>query len=713
MSDSLARRVKNNPSPMPLPRRGRGRRALLWGALVLLLLVAQSLLLVLTINYEANRRQEAVDAVAVDVAADVRHEMLRAMQLLQGLSPHDAAPAQLGALAAQALQGHTALLRLELLREDLGLQDAVNAAQGPVLFATLSREALGVGPELVCGLARRASTPAFSRSYFVPAVNVHGVEVIDLCVPLLQAGHNAGFAVGTLALNRLLDMAQAARQLRGYELSFVEGDGTRLARAGVNRGAGVYQADRVVDVNGVLLQVRVNSVEGHPGWIPNLTTALVMGLSLALFVVVVLLARDVRRRASAEAALAQALAFRKAMEDSLITGLRARDLNGAITYVNPAFCTMVGFDMHQLMGPLPPYWPPEHAEQYAQRQARRLDDIIQPGQAGRGLESREGFESVFLRSNGERFPVMVYEAPLVDGHGAHTGWMSAVVDLSAQRRIEEISRQQQDRLQATARLATVGEMASLLSHELNQPLAAIASYASGSLNLLTADVVDNGAHDKVENPRDMLLHALRRIEEQAERAGRVIKSVHDFVRRREQLREPIGADLLVQSVMPLVQLQARKSGARIVLDLPTPAPRVMCDRTMLEQVLLNLTRNGIQAMEADTPLAERVLTLRVRQTTERIVSFFVSDAGPGITDEIAQRLFTPFFTTKVEGMGLGLSLCRTVIEQHGGQLDHASPASQQAWDDHGQTRQRGTTFRFTLATPAPLGAATEQVNVST
>ena len=250
-------------------------------------------------------------------------------------------------------------------------------------------------------------------------------------------------------------------------------------------------------------------------------------------------------------------------------------------------------------------------------------------------------------------------------------------------------------------------MASLLSHELNQPLAAIASYASGSLNLLTADVVDNGAHDKVENPRDMLLHALRRIEEQAERAGRVIKSVHDFVRRREQLREPIGADLLVQSVMPLVQLQARKSGARIVLDLPTPAPRVMCDRTMLEQVLLNLTRNGIQAMEADTPLAERVLTLRVRQTTERIVSFFVSDAGPGITDEIAQRLFTPFFTTKVEGMGLGLSLCRTVIEQHGGQLDHASPASQQAWDDHGQTRQRGTTFRFTLATPAPLGAATE------
>ena len=89
-----------------------------------------------------------------------------------------------------------------------------------------------------------------------------------------------------------------------------------------------------------------------------------------------------------------------------------------------------------------------------------------------------------MRKNGERFPVLIYEAPLVDGQGRHTGWMSAVLDISAQRRVEELSRQQQDRLQATARLATVGEMASLLSHELNQPLAAIASYATGSLNLL-------------------------------------------------------------------------------------------------------------------------------------------------------------------------------------------------------------------------------------
>ena len=124
-----------------------------------------------------------------------------------------------------------------------------------------------------------------------------------------------------------------------------------------------------------------------------------------------------------------------------------------------------------------------------------------------------------------------------------------------------------------------------------------------------------------------------------------------------------------------------------------PTPRVRCDRTMLEQVLLNLTRNGIQAMEGGTALAERVLTLRVRQTQPRWVCFSVVDAGPGIPAAAATQLFTPFFTTKAEGMGLGLSLCRTVVEQHGGVLDFGpGPLG------------RGTEFRFTL--PAPKGAET-------
>ncbi len=409
---------------------------------------------------------------------------------------------------------------------------------------------------------------------------------------------------------------------------------------------------------------------------PNLATALVLGLSVVLVALVLLLARDVGRRARAEGALAEALAFRKAMEDSLITGLRARDLDGRIRYVNPAFCTMVGFSAEELReAPQPPYWPPELAETYRDNQrARRAQ-----GGAAQSA-SREGFETLFTRKNGERFPVMIYEAPLVDGQGRQTGWMSAVLDISAQRRVEKLSRQQQERLQASARLATIGEMASLLSHELNQPLAAIASYASGSLNLM--ELPD------AETP-DMLRQALQRIAEQAERAGRVIKSVHAFVRRREQMRETVGVDQLLDAVLPLVRLQARHSGTQVQTELPEPAPRVLCDRTMVEQVLLNLTRNAIQAMEQDTEPAARVLRIRVRRTHERWVTFSIADAGPGIGRELAARLFTPFFTTRSEGMGLGLSLCRTVVEQHGGAMDFDSPVP---------GTRAGTEFRFTLPT---------------
>ena len=171
------------------------------------------------------------------------------------------------------------------------------------------------------------------------------------------------------------------------------------------------------------------------------------------------------------------------MEDSLITGLRARDLQGHITYVNPAFCAMVGFTRRRTARSRRCRHTGRRSWPTATSSARHC--AWRRGAAAQ-TASREGFETLFMRKNGERFAVMIYEAPLVDGQGRHTGWMSAVLDVSAQRRIEDLSRQQQERLQATARLATIGEMASLLSHELNQPLAAIASYASGSLNLMDA-----------------------------------------------------------------------------------------------------------------------------------------------------------------------------------------------------------------------------------
>jgi two-component system sensor histidine kinase DctS len=670
------------------PRPDRLRRVLLWTALLALLGVAQTLLVVLTLNYESGRAQDQAETAAAQTAADVRREMLLQMQALQALAFSDAPAAAWQAGAAALLKQRRGLERVERRQNDLSVVDAVDTPYAPSLVSQMPRQDLAVEAQVACTAARSAGAPMFSRSYFVPLPVGQGAEVIDLCLPLQQAGQDSGYLVASFALPRLLDTVLTTRESRLHEFSFVEGDGTRLARAGVSRGAGVFVAQRVVDLPGATLQLRADGAAGRPSLIPNLAIALVLGLSMALFAVVLLLAHDVRRRAQAERALAEALAFRKAMEDSLSTGLRARDLNGAVTYANPAFCAMVGFTQEELRAtlapgtasapPAAPYWPPEYAGDYRDRQHQRLQ-----GTGGRvAAEARGGFETVFMRKNGERFPVMIYEAPLVDGQGRHAGWMSAVLDLSAQRRVEEISRQQQDRLQATARLATVGEMASLLSHELNQPLSAISSYATGSLNLL--DEPD-------ASTPGMLRQALERIAEQAERAGRVIKSVHDFVRRREQLHESMSTDVLIEAVLPLVRLQARKSGTRIELDLPQPparAPVVRCDRTMLEQVLLNLARNGIQAMENVPDVAQRVLTLKVRQTHAHWVTFSVIDAGPGIAPEAAAKLFTPFFTTKAEGMGLGLSLCRTVIEQHAGALDFG-PGPQ----------GRGTEFRFTLPVP--------------
>ena len=679
------------------------RRAGLWGALVVLLVVAQTLLVALTLNYEETRAQEDADLVATEAAAEVRREMFSLLQALQTLAWAEDSATETRQAAEALLRARSELKRVEWRGLSLAVTATVETPFAPRLVSSLPRQEQALEAELACKEAQRSAAPAFSRSYFVPLGDGQGLETVDLCVPLLRAGREAGFLVGSFALADILEASIKALNLRRHEISFVESDGTRLARAGVPRGTGLYAARRVVDLPGTTLQLRADSSAGRPSLIPNLATSLVLGLSIALFGLLLLLARDVRRRARAEAALAEALAFRKAMEDSLSTGLRARDLRGVITYVNPAFCAMVGYSAEELFAApaepaasyTPVYWPPEFVPEYRQRQQLRLrlraGDARDPRDP---RDPREGWETMFMRKGGERFPVMIYEAPLVDGTGRHTGWMSAVVDLSQQRRAEELSRQQQDRLQATARLATVGEMASLLSHELNQPLSAIASYASGSLNLMA----DAQMQADPQTPQ-LLQGALERIAEQAERAGRVIQSVHDFVRRREQLHENLPAERLFEAVLPLARLQARKSGTRIELDLPPPAdaqmptrrPRVRCDRTMVEQVLLNLARNGIQAMEGHTPQADRVLTLRVRQTHPRWVTLSVIDAGPGITADVAARLFTPFFTTKPEGMGLGLSLCRTVIEQHGGALDYGPGPD-----------GRGAEFRFTL--PASVTA---------
>ena len=659
---------------MLFPLAPRTRRRVLWASLVLLVLSMLSTLVWLAGRYEVTQVQSQLERDAADAVSDIRTALTRNVQSLQALQYADLATVPWTQEAGSMLREHREWLRLEQRDTDLRVLSSVDTPFRAPPFNRLGRAA--TQPEVVqaCSVARRQSGPGYGASSFLPQADGLGVEIMDLCLPVITDGELTGYTVDTYSLGEILVNMVGPQLTRSQEVSFTESDGTRLAMHGTaSRGSRVFIAKQLLDLPGHTMVLRMDSWRGAPDVFPNVLTALVTAMAIALVTVLVMLARDMRRRQRVELDLADALAFRKAMEDSLVTGLRARDSEGRITYVNPAFCEMVGFEAKELIGQsIPaPYWPPEMVDEYGQRQALRLAGNAPP---------REGAESVFMRKSGERFPVMIFEAPLINAIGEQTGWMGAVLDVSEQRRVEEVSRASQERLQATARLATVGEMASLLSHELNQPLAAISSYATGSMNLLKDAALQDP--QLAEN----LSSAIQRIGQQAERAGKVIKSVHDFVRRRDQSREALAPRALIDHVMPLVILQARKLGVRVVVNCPSDLPAVWCDRTMVEQVLLNLTRNGMQAMADDTP--HKVLTLAVRvadaSASSRWLEFLVADLGHGIAQGVAEKLFTPFFTTKQEGMGLGLSLCRTVVEQHGGILRFQP------------NLPHGTVFSFTL-----------------
>ncbi len=678
----------NTHPPADAPRHSslRSRRWLLWGALLLLVGLLLGVLVFLAAEYEESRDQAALEHDAAQVASDIRSALFRNVQTLQSL--HSVAPTDgsWAAPAAELLSTHRDMVRLEWRTNNLALRTHRDTPFLANLTGYLSREQALPDVRQACDNARRLSGPAFSPSYFWPMSDGQGLELMDMCLPVVRAGQPNGYLIVTYSLPGLLNEVTQKTLLRGRGLAFIEPDGTRLALHSAVTGRSTQQASALLDLPGHTLMLRLESPRQAVGLFPNVLTAVVGALSLALLAVLALFGRDMRRRQRAEHDVADALAFRKAMENSLVTGLRARGMDGRVSYVNPAFCQMVGYRADQLIGTgLPaPWWPPELIDEYQQRQAVRL--------AGQTLP-REGYESMFQRSDGTRFPVLIIEAPLIDAQGQQTGYMSAILDLTEQRRVEDLNRASQDRLQATARLATVGEMASLLSHELNQPLAAIASYATGALNLL---------QDPTQPaPADDLQLAMRRIGQQAERAGRVIQSVADFVRRREQVREAVAPQSLIDAITPLLGLQAKKQGIRVHIDIAPGVPPVLCDRTMVEQVLLNLARNGVQAMADDTPASpDRVLSLSVSllppsqppqpspaatgPAAKTWVAFSVTDHGHGLSAEVQAQLFTPFFTTKPEGMGLGLSLCRTVIEQHGGTL---------SFEPH---HPRGTVFRFTL-----------------
>jgi len=235
--------------------------------------------------------------------------------------------------------------------------------------------------------------------------------------------------------------------------------------------------------------------------------------------------------------------------------------------------------------------------------------------------------------------------------------LEIATDITERQQAEEMSRQQLEKLQFTSRLVTMGEMASTLAHELNQPLSAIASYNTGCINTLRSEDIDRGA----------LMEAVEKVGAQAKRAGSIIKSIQGFVRKSEPQRAACDVNAVVEEGVGFVQPEARRKGVQVSLHLAPELPSVTADRVMIEQVVLNLAKNAVEAMQ-DTDPRRRELVVTSCAAGDGGVKVSVIDSGPGVLPSVRHNLFQPFFSTKPEGMGMGLNICRSVVESHGGRL---------------------------------------------
>lgn len=248
-----------------------------------------------------------------------------------------------------------------------------------------------------------------------------------------------------------------------------------------------------------------------------------------------------------------------------------------------------------------------------------------------------------------------------------------VRDLTERQKTETRLQELQSELVHMSRFTALGEMASTLAHEINQPLTAIANYLKGCRRIL----------ERLEGDQvPMLREAVNQAAEQALRAGQVIRHLREFVSRGESERHIENLPKLVQEASALALVGAKEKDVRVSFRLDPNAPLVLADRIQVQQVLLNLIRNAIEAMQ---DVSRRELVVATRALPEEgQVEVSVEDTGPGLAPEVAAQLFQPFVTTKKHGMGVGLSICRTIVESHGGRIAaQARPGG-------------GTAFRFTL-----------------
>jgi two-component system sensor histidine kinase DctS len=646
--------MKEASLPYPYERRRSRRRpaALKWSNWYLSILkLAVGLLLVLLVSLLWLLHRNEIDEQRSTLIADV-------LWLEQSVRFHlDGNSEQLQQLALDLTrarnQGELFDLRARHilknnpeLRQLLWLDAAARTVHG-MPTQTLPRpehEASGENPVSRSVELARLGKPVYSDAY-----RAAETAQFEVYVPIFDDGQYRGTLLGVYSLTGLLKHQVPWWFAEKYQVRVIDGNGSLLAsKSKIDASATTLSYPVSFDPPGYGMVLQVTAYRGADNLAQTLIATLIIILAGAVFWSLWAVRGLIQRRLSAEQALRSEYAFRKAMEDSLMVGMRARDLEGRVTYVNPAFLQMVGFTAEELIGREPPmpYWAPEEMERTLLLHNKVLE----------GKAPHEGFEIRLMRKDGSRFDALIYEAPLIDADGRQAGWMGSIIDVTARKHAEELARQQQEKLQVTARLVTMGEMASTLAHELNQPLAAITSYNAGCLNKL-----ESGNFSAVQ-----LKEALGKLGVQAQRAGHIIRRVHDFVRKSEPKLAPCDLAEVIDDSIGFIEGAAKNRGVRIVREIQGMRPELLADPVMLEQVLLNLMRNGIEAM-SEVPSSQRRLTVKLGQVDHQM-EIRVIDRGPGVPPELVEKLFTPLFSTKADGMGMGLNICRSIIEFHHGRL---------------------------------------------
>jgi len=663
--------------------------------------------------------------------------------------------------------------------------------------------------------------------YSPPFTDASGINVFQIHVPLLDRSGFSGTLIAEYSVEALLRYYVPSEVSARHPVAVLDASDQVLTSTVTpmpgqvpRRPSILHEVPLAPAVNGLVL--RGQGYRTSIGLISN--TLFWMVLSLSGLTVWMLLGtwRHMRRRLQMQNALVSETNFRRAMENSMLTGMRAMDMDARITYVNPAFCAMTGFSENDLIGRRPPFphWPRDRFEE----NARLLQQELQ------GRSPAGGIEVKVMRKDGSLFDARMYVSPLIDPKGAQSGWMTSMTniteakrvrdqlsasherfttvlegldaavsvlsvqqgellfanrsyrlwfgadpgghallaggqmgetggtkgdageavdslsglptqeltevgsdprevfiealgmwfdvrarylqwtdgrlaqmliatDITARLRAEAVAAQQAEKAQVTSRLMTMGEMASSVAHELNQPLTAITNYCNGMVSRVKADTI------RTED----LLVALEKTAKQAQRAGQIIHRIRAFVKRSEPQRQPSAATQIVEDAVELAGIELRRRNVAIHSYVAQRLPMLMVDPILIEQVVLNLLKNAAEAIDnANLPASRRHIELRVvpRHTPEEGggIEFSVTDMGPGLPEEVISRLYEAFFSTKADGLGIGLSLCRSIIESHRGRI--------RAQNLYNGPAVVGCRFSFTIPVDIPRPEPAGAVNIS-